>query len=94
VVWIHSTTGETRIFNEQAENELLDDPELEFLNGLPDPNVLVETNKPESLARAWFAKWTTAPPGAPRSLGGLRQSPSFSRLRRLSSAEPDLGRTK
>ena len=56
VIWLHSTTGDIRIFNEKAENELLDDPELELLNSLPDPNVIVETDKPESLARAWFRK--------------------------------------
>ena len=56
VVWIHSTTGEVRTMNEKAENELFDDPELEFLNSLPDFNVSIETDKPKSLARAWFRK--------------------------------------
>jgi len=56
VVWIQSATGEVRTFNEQAENELLDDPELEFLNSLPDPNVNVEADRPGTLARAWFRK--------------------------------------
>ena len=56
VVWLHSTTGDVRIFNEKTEKELLDDPELEFLNHLPDPNAPVETNRPEALARAWFRK--------------------------------------
>lgn len=56
VVWLHSTTGEARIFNEKTEKELLDDPELEFLNHLPDSKVPVETNRPEALARAWFRK--------------------------------------
>ena len=56
VVWLHSTTGDVHVFNEKAEKELLDDPELEFLNHLPDPNAPVETNGPEALARAWFRK--------------------------------------
>lgn len=56
VVWLHSNTGKMITFNEKAENELLDDPELEFLNSLPDPNTGVETDKPESMARAWFRK--------------------------------------
>jgi hypothetical protein len=45
-----------RIFNEETEEDILDDPELEFLNHLPDPNAPVETNRPEALARAWFRK--------------------------------------
>ncbi|MGB9408659.1 MAG: hypothetical protein WCA89_14065 [Terracidiphilus sp.] len=56
VVWLHSTTGEVSIFNKKTEQELQDDPELEFLNRLPDENVSVESNKPEALARAWFRK--------------------------------------
>jgi hypothetical protein len=56
VVWLHSTTGDVRIFNEKTEKELLDDPQLEFLNRLPDPKAPVETNRPEALARAWFSK--------------------------------------
>jgi hypothetical protein len=56
VVWLHSTTGAVRIFNEKTEKELLDDPELEFLNNLQDSDAPVETNRPEALARAWFRK--------------------------------------
>jgi hypothetical protein len=56
VVWLHSTTGDVRIFNEKTEQELLGDPELEFLNELPDPDVPVEMDQPEALARAWFRK--------------------------------------
>ena len=56
VVWLNSTTGEVRIFNEKTEKELLDDPELEFLNRLPDPKAPAETGRPEALARAWFRK--------------------------------------
>jgi hypothetical protein len=56
VVWLHSTTGDLHIFNEKTETELLDDPELEFLNHLPDPVKPAETNSPEGRVRAWFAK--------------------------------------
>jgi len=34
----------------------VDDPELEFLNQLPDPKEPGDTSKPELLARAWFRK--------------------------------------
>lgn len=56
VAWLHSTTGAIHIFNEKAELELLEDPELEFLNQLPDPKACGETNEPGALARAWFCK--------------------------------------
>jgi hypothetical protein len=56
VIWLHSTTGDVHVFNETTEQELLDDPELEFLNLLPDPNVPLETNISEALARAWLRK--------------------------------------
>jgi len=58
VVWLHSTTGDVDIINAKTEKELLDDPELEFLNQLPDPhpNASVEADRPEALARAWFRK--------------------------------------
>jgi len=56
VVWLHSTTGDVRRFNAESEKELMDDPELEFLNHLPDPEAPFETDKPEALARAWFRK--------------------------------------
>jgi len=71
VVWLHSTTGELRIFNEKTEKELLDDPELEFLNHLPDPSAPVETNRPEALARAWFHKVDES---------ASRSAPQFRRL--------------
>ncbi len=56
VVWLHSTTGEVRLFNEKTERELMDDPEFEFLNHLPDPKLPGDLNRPEALARAWFRK--------------------------------------
>jgi len=56
VIWLHSVTGETRILNEQQEQNLLRDPELEFLNGQPDPGTYADTSTPSSLARAWFRK--------------------------------------
>jgi len=56
VVWLHSKTGAVHLFNEKTEAELLDDPELEFLNNLPDPPAPIETNGPGALARAWFRK--------------------------------------
>ena len=37
VIWIHSTTNEVQYLNESAE--ILNDPEMSFLNELPDPAV-------------------------------------------------------
>jgi hypothetical protein len=56
VAWLHSSTCELRILNEQPDKELLDDAELDFLNRLPDPKPRVEQRGPEALARAWFRK--------------------------------------
>ena len=56
VVWLHSISGEVQIFNEKTETELLDDPELNFLNSLPDPSTAADTKKPDSLVQAWFNK--------------------------------------
>ncbi len=56
VVWLHSATGDVRIFNEKGDAELLADRELEFLNHLPDPHAPGETNQPEDLAREWLRK--------------------------------------
>jgi hypothetical protein len=56
VVWLHSKNGEVRNFNEKTEKELLDDPELDFLNQLPDPKTIESADQPESIARAWFRK--------------------------------------
>ena len=56
VFWLHTDTRDVQVFNEKTERELLDDPELDFLNNLPDPPVSVESLGPEALARAWFHK--------------------------------------
>ena len=56
VFWLHSATGEMKVFNEKSEKELLDDPELDFLNSLPDPPAPPRGSKRESLAEAWFRK--------------------------------------
>ena len=56
VVWIHSSTGETRVFNENAAAALTRDPELDFLNELPEPKEESEAKSPEALASAWFKK--------------------------------------
>ncbi len=56
VIWLHTETGDVQVFNEKTERELLDDPELEFLNHLPDPSASAESPGPEALARAWFRK--------------------------------------
>jgi len=71
VVWLHCTTGEVRIFNEKTEKELLDDPELAFLNQLPDPKARVYKDRPEELARGWFRKVDE---------GASRFAPQFRRL--------------
>jgi hypothetical protein len=56
VFWLHSVTGDVKVFNEKSEKELLDDPELDFLNSLPDPPVPPKGNEHEALAEAWFRK--------------------------------------
>lgn len=56
VIWLNSVTGEVCVFNREAEKELMQDPELEFLNHLPDPEAPVAIGGPEMFARAWFRK--------------------------------------
>jgi hypothetical protein len=56
VVWLHSMTGAVRVLGERPTEELYDDPELEFLNHLPDPAAPGDTNGPGALVRAWFCK--------------------------------------
>jgi hypothetical protein len=56
IVWFHSVTGDVRNFNEKPEHELLHDPELDFLNALPDPKEDAETHTPQGLVWAWFRK--------------------------------------
>jgi len=54
VIWIHSTTNEVQYLNESAE--ILNDPEMSFLNELPDPAVAMPAATPHDIAKAWFAK--------------------------------------
>ncbi len=54
VIWIHSETGAVREFN--VTPEILHDPEMRFLNDLPDPAVPLPAGFPHDLAIAWFAK--------------------------------------
>ncbi len=54
VVWIHSVTGEVQHFNQEKES--FSDPELDFLNGLPDSGAKPEIKTPFDLAQAWFWK--------------------------------------
>jgi len=61
VVWFHSVTGNVGFFNREAEKELGNDPELTFLNGLPDRGGGLQgdpslPNSPTNIARAWFGK--------------------------------------
>jgi hypothetical protein len=57
VVWIHSQSGAIQRFNE--DKELLNDPELDFLNALPDTEKEPHIRTPGDLARAWFLKIDT-----------------------------------
>jgi hypothetical protein len=54
VIWIHSATGEVQQFN--VSPEIQNDPEMRFLNELPDPAVPQPAGFPHDLANAWFAK--------------------------------------
>jgi hypothetical protein len=54
VVWIHSVTGAIQRFNQAQES--FADPELEFLNGLPESGAAVDVEKPYDLTQAWFLK--------------------------------------
>jgi hypothetical protein len=56
VVVFHSENGEKQTFNEAAMQKLVHDPEMDFLNGLPDAGVLKPNGDGEPLARAWFSK--------------------------------------
>ena len=53
-MWIHSDTGEVQHFNQEKES--FSDPELDFLNGLPDTGARPEIKTPFDLANAWFLK--------------------------------------
>jgi len=54
VVWIHSHAGTIQRFN--ANREILNDPELDFLNALPEAKPEQNVRTPGDLARAWFEK--------------------------------------
>jgi len=65
IVWINSQTGEIKHLNE--DKELLNDPEMDFLNALPEVEQEPCTRTPGDLARAWFVKIdTTATNASPR----------------------------
>jgi len=55
VFWIHSETGQLRRLNETEESNLRHDPELQFLNQLPDCGIQAGASAGD-LARAWFRK--------------------------------------
>jgi hypothetical protein len=54
VIWINSATAEVRYFNEKQD--LLHDPEMDFLNGLRGETAVISTGSPQSLVQAWFSK--------------------------------------
>ncbi|HTX40817.1 MAG TPA: hypothetical protein VMD25_03225 [Acidobacteriaceae bacterium] len=56
VVWLHSETCEPQVRNGGAIGKTLDDPELNFLNGLSDRGIRGNSDDPASLACAWFSK--------------------------------------
>jgi hypothetical protein len=58
VIWFHSETGAMQIFNEPALERLekQHDPELDFLNGLPDISETQLTGSSKELAAAWLQK--------------------------------------
>jgi hypothetical protein len=56
IVTFHSETGAQQILNRERMEELLEDPEMDFLNGLPDAGIAKPPDEGEPLARAWFAK--------------------------------------
>jgi hypothetical protein len=56
LVWFHSETGAVQIYNEDTMRNLLHDPELEFLNQLPDRGATAPADSAAGLASAWFGK--------------------------------------
>jgi len=56
VVWIHSEKGTVQVLNQAAEDRLLHDPELNFLNDLPDSGVSYLGDSPTEIATQWFNK--------------------------------------
>lgn len=55
-IWIHSDTGSVEHRNQAAENKLLHDPELNFLNDLPDCGIAGSGQSPTEIAVQWFQK--------------------------------------
>jgi hypothetical protein len=55
VFWFHSETGTLTVLHEENAKKLSHDPELDFLNRLPDGAVLA-SNSPTRLAQCWFQK--------------------------------------
>ncbi len=58
VVWFHSETGVLEVFNQPALRKLetFHDPELDFLNHLPDAAGKLPADSPADLAKAWLDK--------------------------------------
>jgi hypothetical protein len=69
VLWIDSNTGEIRHFNEEQLS--LRDPEMEFLNSLPDPVQLSTNDTPLGRVQTWFEKVDAQ---------ATRSAPQFRRL--------------
>ena len=55
-VWIDSDQGILESLDQAAERRLLRDPELDFLNDLPDCNVAYAEGSPKEIATQWFKK--------------------------------------
>jgi hypothetical protein len=54
VVWIHSVSGDVQHFHPEKESFI--DPELDFLNGLPDSGATPDFKMPFALVQNWFLK--------------------------------------
>lgn len=55
-IWLNSDTGVTQVFNQNSIDALLHDPELEFLNSLPDTEIFTASGSYSELAKAWLRK--------------------------------------
>lgn len=56
MVWIHSEQGTVQSLSHETERRLLHDPELNFLNDLPDCGVACSDGSPTTIAVQWFKK--------------------------------------
>ncbi len=56
VAWIHSGTGELRMLNADAVEQIESHAELDFLNRLPDAGVELQAGSSRDLAGAWLQK--------------------------------------